>query len=164
MVGICVSLTIYHGYKCTHKLAANPTTLNNEKVSLENIPPVQWSICKVFTFGSCGVPIGDFQPLFYDTEFYDDDDNDNDDECIFGRGVIPNHANSTQDFWNELEKRSENCAAASFVDAVDIWNESSWTWDRVFSSTDKMGSNTQQLFRCGYSIIWYHSRPQTDKH
>ena len=58
---MCISITIYKGYQCTEKFIANPTTINDEVLGKDDIPPIQWSMCQKFTITE------DIQCLYLDS-------------------------------------------------------------------------------------------------
>ncbi len=50
IVACCISATIYYGGTCTQKYFSNPVTFSSEMVSISELPPLKWSICKQVKF------------------------------------------------------------------------------------------------------------------
>ncbi len=45
--------------------------------------------------------------------------------------MIPNHANTSEEFWNTLEKR-EHYKLDEFLKKIDIWNKSTNVWEEIY--------------------------------
>ena len=53
-VVVCsISATVYYGGLCTEKYISNPATVVEEMVPLDQLPPLQWSICRQVYFADC---------------------------------------------------------------------------------------------------------------
>ena len=65
-VVVCsISATVYYGGLCTEKYISNPATVVEEMVPLDQLPPLQWSICRQVYFADC------FSYRYWDFESYD---------------------------------------------------------------------------------------------
>ena len=139
VVSICISITVYHGYGCTEKFVSNPATVNDENVPLNELPSIQWSICKQFVVMACtdtlldktGGDGGDFGSLFAQ---FDNDETEIEYVCNLDDQQIPNHSNTTSFYWEKLTERNQNYVISDFIAEIDIWNRSSSTWEPIYFS------------------------------
>ena len=142
---------MYHGHNCTNKYISNPGTVNDDKVLLTDLPPIQWSLCKQFTIGTCIIKDtnygGIYGFLFQNEEYYESEE-----ECVYDPNVIPNHAESKESFWQMFDRRP-----SALIKEIDLWNRSTNAWDRIFTSADFSDEEeNQKLFRL--QIIFMNSR------
>ncbi len=142
VVSICISITVYHGYGCTEKFVSNPATVNDETVPLNELPPLQWSICKQFVVKACRViPMVTSGGRFTENIEY---------VCFLEDGEIPNHSNTTSLYWEQLQEKKERYGIIEFIKEIDIWNRSSFTWEPTYYLSYANGSemmNNRNLFR-----------------
>ena len=57
MVFCSISATVYYGGLCSEKYLSNPATVVEEMVPLDQLPPLQWSICRQVYLADCSPSI-----------------------------------------------------------------------------------------------------------
>ena len=139
-MSICISLTVYHGYGCTNKYISNPSTINDDVVHLSDLPPIHWSICKQFTVGACvaGTLVDDFSFLFHNDYYYDKPE----EECVYQFNTIPNHADGEKDLWS-----LQNFKVETMVKKIDVWNETTDSWQTIYTPSVLAEEQDDNLFR-----------------
>ncbi len=154
VVTLCISITNYHGYGCSEKFVSNPATVNDETVPLNELPPLQWSICKQFVVTACtdtplfeGGREGEFSDggeYVYGSLFAQFDETEIEYVCNLRDQQIPNHSNTSSFYWRKLTERGQNYEINKLIAEIDIWNQSSFTWEPIHVSKD---TKFQNLFR-----------------
>ncbi len=147
-----MSITVYHGQRCTHKFVTGVSTVNEETVKFDETVPIQWSFCKEFKVNSCKNVESDSETHFVDDGFFSslfEDVAIEEVENNCEESMIPNHANSSQEFWSTLEKR-EHFKLDQLLTKIDIWNKSLNTWEEIYLNDGPFRNGTyngEVLFR-----------------
>jgi hypothetical protein len=58
MVTFGIMVTLWEFWDCTQKYLAQPISIEEEFVSVADLPPIQLSICKIFSIGQLLKPTG----------------------------------------------------------------------------------------------------------
>ena len=131
------------------------TTVQDEVKPTTEISPIHWSFCKPFTVGVCTMGLDDtFGNLF--ALFVDDYDDKGPPTCSFHLDVIPNHANSSEEFWKNLDNEKRKYTIASLIKSVDVWNNDLKIWKQIYDSLHVFGTynyvtNDYDLFRFDFN-------------
>lgn len=165
VVCLCISITFYHGHGCTEKYMSNPSTVNDETVPIDEMPPIQWSICKQFHVEACTLRKEPKDSSSVSGSFYDlfNEQNDEDfymDVCVFPPNTIPNHANSTETFWKELKARGEKYTVDRLIKSLDTWDRATQQWKKIYKNTDEQATYLPkdiELFRYLFFILSFFS-------
>ena len=118
--GLCI--TLWQGWDCTHQYLAQPIRVEEQFVTLANLPPIQLSICRVFGIEKSVIPEGS-SFINGDEGYY---------EQLIG---LPIYANSTAEFWSKLTARQEIFQLAQLIQEIRFFNESSASWDLIYERT-----------------------------
>ena len=151
VVSICVSITVYHGQRCTQKFLSGVSTVNEETVKFDETISIQWSFCKEFKVKSCKNEKPDDEWVVEDgflTALFEEV-TDDEIENYCEESTIPNHANSSKEFWGTLEKR-EHFKLDQLLTKIDIWNKSSNAWEEIYLNDGLFRNgtyNSEVLFR-----------------
>ena len=133
--GLCI--TVYQGWECTLRYLANPLMVEQEFVSIASLPPIQLSICKKFTVG---------EPEVMPAENEYDEYNPWAKNFIPSRGsIIYPFANSTEEFWQEMQSRRAKFLLSDLVDDIDFWNVTISGWDIIIDKEKSLRNDTSSF-------------------
>ena len=107
---------------------------------------LRMSVCHQLTIGECKLPEFYFN-IFNENGEYDDYygnyyGNMHWETCTFQDGIIPNYAESKEDFWQQLIDRKVPIKIDDFVFDIQKWNKSTNEWNNI-----SLTSNNESLFR-----------------
>jgi len=152
LVACGLGITMWQGWNCILRYLSQPMRVEEEFVSLALLPPVQLSICKVFT-----VRLSDNYPTddedIISIEEMDDNLSGNlpldEDYGPTGTGNgIPLYANSAEAFWQGLLLAHEEVKLSDLIDEIDFHNETMDGWDAIYTSAGPKNETSQ--FEMGF--------------
>ena len=63
-------------------------------------------------------------------------------------GYIPNHANSSEHFWDDLKARNRNTSLLTvMINEVQVLNTSEKQWDPIYVTRQSEADTTLKIFR-----------------
>ena len=132
MVFFGIIITVWQGWDCTQQYLAQPVRVEEQFVKVTDLPPIQLSICKIFSIDqpSSNAPL-ESQFTYYDEVSVSDE------FSLSTEGTMPIFSNSSAAFWRTLDDRWEKYHLGDFIEEIGFWNDTASSWDLIYEKTKK---------------------------